>query len=99
MIKKSFPGYDVRLRATWNHEVLLNELLHADGIIQQVHVVAHGGSSGISLAYKFINHYQRLTLQANEFVADTLQIGKERAIAHALAREDGLIAGRLSRYG
>lgn len=101
-IKRTWPSYDISIEATWTHEVMLNALANSKSRIQQVHVFSHGASSGLSLAYKFPNKTaKRLNAQAAVYWSEVplYAWSKEVIVDRALAREDGLVAGRLSRYG
>jgi hypothetical protein len=98
MIKSSFPALDVKVRPAWTHEALLRQYWQTEGPIEQVHVVCHGGSSGLSLAYGFVKNYERLVVHAAKTIGSCAYLQDQAAAREALAGEDALLAQGLTTY-
>lgn len=93
-LRHLFPGDDVVVRQAWTKDVILSALETAAAPVRQVHIVAHGEETGISLAY-FYGDLSRLRtrMEANSRLPGTAE---QKAIA-ALRGDDALLAGLFGR--
>ncbi|MEM7374376.1 MAG: hypothetical protein AAF587_37625 [Bacteroidota bacterium] len=88
------PTSDVKVVQAWTKDIIIRELEAADKPIKQVHIVAHGDSGWISLAYGF-GRGNRINGRISRINA--LSVSENEKALQTLKDEDALVAGFLTR--
>lgn len=92
IVKHWFTSTNVYVRQAWSKEILFRELERATEPIRQVHIMAHGVATQVSLAY-YYDHGERLAARVRKFNADK---GPSKDLPYKQwAAEDALIVGYL----
>lgn len=91
ILQKLFPHSEIRVRRAWQKSKVFDALKAADKPIRQVHIMAHGDSTWLSLAYEY-DGGKRLKKRVRKFNTMTTLSRDKRAFKQ-WAEEDAIIAG------
>ncbi|HZF47526.1 MAG TPA: hypothetical protein VE093_02690 [Polyangiaceae bacterium] len=91
-----FMSTRVYVRQAWNKDILFRELERATLPIRQVHIMAHGESTQVSLAYRY-DDGKRLKDRIKKFNLDK-STPKEKLAFRQWQAEDALVVGYLRHY-